>query len=96
MSKHAHGTPALKRIVLLLLIGAGSCLVATLFNPVFVLRDWGWQGARVGFDGDSLEPREDYRIGHEESDGHSDLIIWLDRRAIRPTEITITSVADQG
>jgi len=58
-------------------------------NPAFVIKNWGRGGAEVTFNGEQLVAGEGCRIGHEESGGASNLVVWINRRSNKSAKITI-------
>ena len=65
----------------------GECYIV---NPVLILEDWGEQDAAVALDGRMLQEGTDYRAGHESVDGDTNLVIWLNYEANKPTQFRIT------
>lgn len=46
-------------------------------NPAFVIKKWGRSNAKIIFDGKSLQPEKEYRIGYEKSGNETNLVVWL-------------------
>ena len=65
----------------------GECYIV---NPVFILRNWGEQDVAVALDGRMLQEDTDFRSAHESVDGDTNLVIWLNYRANRPSQFRIT------
>ena len=61
-------------------------------NPAFVIKKWGLGDAEVTYNGKKLVAGQGCRIGHEESGGTSNLVVWLNRRSKESTRITISPI----
>ena len=61
-------------------------------NPAIVLEKWGRADAEVTYNGKKLVPGQGCRIGYEESDGTSNLVVWLNQRSREPARITIAPI----
>jgi hypothetical protein len=61
-------------------------------NPAFIIKGWGQTEAKVTFNGEKCIPGKDSRIGHEESDGSSNLVVWLNKRSTKEAKITIEPI----
>jgi hypothetical protein len=61
-------------------------------NPAIVLKNWGRADAEVTYNDKKLVPGQGYRIGYEESDGASNLVVWLNQRSREPARITIAPI----
>jgi hypothetical protein len=61
-------------------------------NPAFIIKGWGQTEAEVTFNGEKCIPGKDSRIGHEESDGSSNLVVWLNKRSTKEAKITIEPI----
>jgi hypothetical protein len=60
-----------------------------LLNPVFVIRDWCKSNVIVKVDGRSARQEEDFRVGYEEINTRSDLILWLKTKSDKTMRLTI-------
>ena len=58
-------------------------------NPAVVLKRWGRSDAVVTLNGNALERGRDYRIGYEEHDGFTNLVVWFALRSNDPVRITV-------
>jgi len=64
-----------------------------LANPAFVIKNWGEQDVELTIDGEKVERGKKFRAGHYGTLEGSDLIVWLEMDAIRPTAFTFTPVS---
>jgi len=60
-----------------------------LFNPAFVITNWGEGDIELKLNGKALECGEDYRVGHRHQLESTDLIVWVRYESEKPTEIEI-------
>jgi hypothetical protein len=61
-------------------------------NPAIVIKKWGRADAEITYNGKKLVAGQGYRIGYEESDGASNLIVWLNQRSREPVRITVAPI----
>jgi len=61
-----------------------------VYNPALVILDWGTSGAAVAIDGEQIAQGSKLRIGHRHGLESSDLIVWIEREATEPFEMTLT------
>jgi hypothetical protein len=61
-------------------------------NPAFVIKKWGRGDAEVTYNGKKLVAGQGCRIGHEESGGISNLVVWLNRRSKESARVTIAPI----
>jgi hypothetical protein len=60
-----------------------------LVRPAVVVTGWGDGPVAVLVDGEPARPGDRVRIGYEEHDGATDLVLWFDLEATEPTRLTI-------
>lgn len=58
-------------------------------NPAVVLKRWGRSDAVVTLNGNAVERGRDYRIGYEEDDGFTNLVVWFPLSSNDPVRITV-------
>jgi hypothetical protein len=61
-----------------------------VFHPAFVIEGWGEAGAALAIDGRAVPEGPAFRVGHRHGLEGSDLVVWIDRVASAPFEITLT------
>jgi len=61
-----------------------------VYNPALVILDWGTSGAALAIDGEQIDQGPKLRIGHRHGIENSDLIVWIEREATEPFEMTLT------
>jgi len=61
-----------------------------VFNPAFLIENWGPAGASLTLDGQPLPPGPACRIAHRHHLDRSDLIVWLQHESTAPLKITFT------
>ncbi len=59
-------------------------------NPVFVIKNWGRDGVRIGIDGRKIKPGKNFRFGHYHQLNGSDLIVWIKKEAAKPITISLS------
>jgi hypothetical protein len=64
-----------------------------LVNPAFVIKNWGEQDVELTIDGQKVEPGKKFRVGHYHGLEGSDLIVWLERIAVKPATLTFAPVS---
>lgn len=65
-----------------------------VFNPTFVLKNWGESGAMLKINGKKTECGKDFRLGHRHRVDGSDLIIWVRTESTQPMQILLSPTAD--
>jgi hypothetical protein len=68
---------------------AGS-VESPVVNPAFVIRDWGDVDATVDLDRETVPSGETARVGHRYHLDGCDLVVWLDCRATKSIQLSIT------
>ncbi len=62
-------------------------------NPVsnfcLVVKGWGEEDAVLALDGKQLQPGIDFSCGHVKNLKGNDLIVWVERKSIKPIKVTI-------
>ena len=61
-----------------------------MYNPALVILDWGTAGAALTVGGEKVPQGPKLRVGHRHGLENSDLILWIEREATQPFEITLT------
>jgi hypothetical protein len=70
-------------------------LPVSIVNPAFVIKDWGTARVELRVNGSIVKPGKNYRIGYEQTNTGTNLIIWLNHRAQESTRIEINPVHDE-
>jgi len=52
-----------------------------IVNPAFVIKDWGNTDAEVKINGNIVEPGDKLRIGYEQHDSGTNLVVWLNYKS---------------
>jgi len=65
----------------------------SIVNPAFIVKDWGTSAAEVKFNGKAVKEGENLRIGYEQTETETDLIIWLKHKGNENIEIEINQTA---
>lgn len=60
-----------------------------LFDPAFVIENWGDRDAQLRVDGKPVPWATDYRVGHVRHLDGTDLVIWMERQSTRPLRIEV-------
>ena len=63
-----------------------------LYNPTFVISNWGRSEISATFNGKNLKKDEQLRYGFEEKLEGTDLIIWIDQISYQQSELIITKI----
>jgi hypothetical protein len=71
-------------------IGVAASADSPVYNPAFVVADWGTAGAALAIDGKPVAEGGEFRVGHRHRLEGSDLVVWLRLQATAPIEITLT------
>jgi hypothetical protein len=61
-----------------------------VFNPAFLIRNWGEAGASLVIDGVPVRRGSDFRLGHRKRIDGTDLIIWIRKESMEPLNFLIT------
>lgn len=64
-----------------------------LFDPAVVIRNWGDAEARLKLDGKPVAWGKDARVGHVPRLEGTDLVVWLERQADKPTRVELSPAA---
>jgi hypothetical protein len=65
-----------------------------IVNPTFVIKDWGTMNVEVKVDGKLVKVGEDCRIGYEEIETGTDLILWFKRESRERMKFEIRPIKD--
>ena len=60
-----------------------------IFNPCFVVKDWGETGAKLKVNGKAVQPGTGFRVGHEKNNTGTDLVLWLKLKTRATVEFEI-------
>ena len=63
-----------------------------VFNPVFLIKNWGSGDVEIFYNNNKLFRGSDYRIGYEKNRGTSNLVVWINRRSEKAVYIKITPI----
>jgi len=63
-----------------------------VYNPAWVILDWGPSDASLTIDGEPIVRGPAFRIGHRHGLEGSDLIVWIEHEATEPFEMTLKPV----
>lgn len=64
----------------------------SIVNPAFIVKDWGSSGAEVKFNGKAVKEGENLKIGYEQTETGTDLIIWLKHKGNENIEMEINQI----
>ncbi len=64
-----------------------------VFNPAFVVKDWGDRGVALKINGQSVTRGADFQWGHEDRLEGSDLVVWLRQESTHAERIVLTPTA---
>jgi hypothetical protein len=78
------------KMELTLAAGEGSPVV----NPAFVIQDWGSAGVSLKVNGEKMDPKKDFRLGHHRTIRSSNLIVWLRTESTEPVVIAFSPATD--
>jgi hypothetical protein len=67
-----------------------------IVNPAFVIKNWGTSEVELRANDAVLKPGRDFRIGYEETDGETDLILWLQAKSQKALHLVIKPVNIEG
>jgi hypothetical protein len=65
-----------------------------IFNPAFVINGWGTSDAELKINGKEIKCGSDFRFGHRHGLEGSDLIVWIKKESVKPTEFTVFSLSN--
>ncbi|HIJ71512.1 MAG TPA: LamG domain-containing protein [Planctomycetes bacterium] len=65
-----------------------------VFNPAFVIKDWGEDDARLKIDGTEIELGKNFRLGHYRRLEATNLIVWVRTEITKPVRIIISPVVN--
>lgn len=60
-----------------------------LYDPAFLIKDWGQREAHLRIDGKPVQWGKKYRMGHIQKLQRTDLIIWMEKKSTRPIQVEI-------
>jgi len=63
-------------------------------NPAFVVKGWGETGATLEIDGKQIKQGEKFRLGHRKTLESVDLIVWIEKVAIKPLRLSFRRAAN--
>lgn len=63
-----------------------------VFNPVFIVENWGRDDVTLRIDGKKGQNGRDFRYGHRHRLEGSDLIVWVAKSSIKPVSISLVPV----
>jgi hypothetical protein len=63
-----------------------------VFNPVFIVENWGQDDVTLKIDGKKGQNGKDFRYGHRHRLEGSDLIVWVAKSSIKPVSISLVPV----
>jgi len=61
-----------------------------LFDPAFVIKNWGDGNAQLRIDDKPVGWGKEYRVGHVRHLDGTDLVIWMEKKSITPLRIEVT------
>ena len=64
----------------------------SIVNPVFIIKNWGDSKASLRVNGNKLNTMKDYRIGYEETDSGTDLVLWVNFSSDKETFFQINKI----
>ena len=62
-----------------------------IFNPVFVVKNWGTKGMKLQIDGKTIERGKDFRFGHRHEIDRTDLVSWVRFESTSPVKVVISA-----
>jgi len=62
-----------------------------VFNPAFVIKNWGDWVVKLKINGKKLKDKNSFRVGHRYVFDRSDLIVWIRKESTEPIEIHMSS-----
>lgn len=63
-----------------------------IYNPVFVIKNWGTKKASVKIDGRKMPPGLDLKEAHIKRMEGTDLVVWIRKRATQPITIRLAPI----
>jgi len=64
----------------------------SIFNPAFILKNWGTSGVELIVDDKSVEVGKDFRVGYEGTHTGTDLILWLKMKSDRTVKFSLSPI----
>lgn len=83
VTKGADGAPG--KLTMTLAASAGS----PVFDPAFVIRNWGDGGAALRIDGKPVAQGSDFRVGHIQRLEGTDLVVWIAKQSASPMRVEL-------
>ena len=65
-----------------------------IVNPAFVIKNWGEEDAELEINGEKIDQGNSFRLGHQHKLEGSDLIVWIKKESVKPTEFTVLSLSN--
>jgi hypothetical protein len=65
-----------------------------VFNPAFVVKEWGEADAKLRINGKKIEQGKNFRVGLRRRLGGSDLIVWINTKSTEPVTIALIPVTN--
>ena len=65
-----------------------------VFNPAFVIKNWGESDAKLRINGKKIEQGKNFRVGLRRRLEGSDLIVWIKTKSTEPVTIALVPVAN--
>jgi len=65
-----------------------------VFNPAFIINNWGKRGAFLKIDGEKIPKGKNFRLGHKYNLEGFDLVVWIKKESTKPCRISITPAND--
>ena len=63
-----------------------------VYNPAFIIKNWGELDATLKVDGRSIEHGKDFRLGHRRGLEGSDLLVWVKKESGTPIKMEIAGL----
>ncbi len=63
-----------------------------VFNPAFVIKNWGDSSAELEIDGRRIKRGRNFRFGHRHSLEGTDLVIWVKTESTEPIQISLSPI----
>ena len=60
-----------------------------VYNPAFIIKNWGELDATLKVDGRSIEHGKDFRLGHRRGLEGSDVLVWVKKESVTPIKMEI-------
>lgn len=62
-----------------------------IYNPAFVVKNWGNRSAKLSMDGKAMPRGKDFRVGHNKTIEGTDLVVWVKISGDKKTSFKIES-----